>query len=96
MDKLKVILSDAKKNILLSESSYDIKLISTKYLGRNGKINLLLQEIKKMRKEKVNVAISAHGNSMRPFRKYFEHLTREKMMQLENPWDDYFEYTIDV
>ncbi len=47
-----------------------------------------------MRKYKVNVAVSAHGNSMRPFRRYFEHLTVKQMMKLENPWDDYFEYEI--
>ena len=52
--------------------------------------------LKKMKKEKVNVAISAHGNSMRPFRRYFEHLTVEKMMKLENPFDDYFEYVVEV
>ncbi len=52
--------------------------------------------LKKMKKEKVNVAISAHGNSMRPFRRYFEKFSVEKMMDLENPWDDYFEYTIEV
>ncbi|MEK6970042.1 MAG: 2,3-bisphosphoglycerate-dependent phosphoglycerate mutase [Nanoarchaeota archaeon] len=52
--------------------------------------------IKKMKNEKVNVAISAHGNSMRPFRKYFEKLTITQMMELENPWDDYFEYAVDV
>lgn len=50
--------------------------------------------LKKMRKEKVNVAISASGNSMRPLRRHFEHLTVEQMMKLENPWDDYFEYNI--
>ena len=49
-----------------------------------------------MRREKVSVAISAHGNSMRPFRKRFEHLSVKQMMKLENPWDDYFEYTIEV
>ena len=49
-----------------------------------------------MKKYKGNVAISAHGNSMRPFRKHFEHLSREKMMQLENPWDDYFAYSIEL
>jgi 2,3-bisphosphoglycerate-dependent phosphoglycerate mutase len=49
-----------------------------------------------MKRNKVNVAISAHGNSMRPFRKYFEHLTLEGMMKIENPWDDYFEYEIDA
>lgn len=52
--------------------------------------------IKMMKKEKVNVAISAHNNSMRPFRRYFEKLTVKEMMKLENPWDNYFEYTIDV
>jgi 2,3-bisphosphoglycerate-dependent phosphoglycerate mutase len=52
--------------------------------------------LKKMKKEKINVAISAHGNSMRPFRAYFEKLNREEMMKLENPWDDYFEYTITI
>jgi len=52
--------------------------------------------LKYMKKNKVNVAISAHGNSMRPFRKHFEKLTNEQMMKLENPWDDYFEYTINV
>jgi len=52
--------------------------------------------LKKMKKEKVNVAISAHGNSMRPFRRYFEKLTIKQMMKLENPWDDYFEYTINI
>ncbi|MEM3127175.1 MAG: histidine phosphatase family protein [Candidatus Woesearchaeota archaeon] len=52
--------------------------------------------LKKMKKEKVNVAISAHGNSMRPFRRYFEKLTIKEMMKLENPWDDYFEYTIEA
>ncbi len=50
--------------------------------------------IKYMKENKVNVAISAHGNSMRPFRRYFENLSIKEMMKLENPWDDYFEYKI--
>jgi 2,3-bisphosphoglycerate-dependent phosphoglycerate mutase len=49
-----------------------------------------------MEKNRVNVAISAHGNSMRPFRRYFEKLTVQQMMKLENPWDDYFEYKVRV
>ena len=44
--------------------------------------------------KKVNVAISAHGNSMRPFRRYFEKFSVKQMMKLENPWDDYFEYSV--
>ena len=49
-----------------------------------------------MKKRRINVAISAHGNSMRPFRRYFEGLSIKEMMKLENPWDDHFEYTIEV
>ncbi len=52
--------------------------------------------LKMMKKEKVNVAISAHGNSMRPFRRYFEKLSIEEMMKLENPYDDYFDYVVEV
>jgi len=61
------------------------------------RVNLFIKDlIKFMKKNKVNVAISAHGNSMRPFRKYFEELTIKQMMQLENPYDNYFEYKIKV
>jgi 2,3-bisphosphoglycerate-dependent phosphoglycerate mutase len=52
--------------------------------------------LRKMKKEKINVAISAHNNSMRVFRKHFEKLTVKKMLTLENPWDNYFEYEIKV
>ena len=52
--------------------------------------------LKFIKKHKGNVAISAHGNSMRPFRRHFEKMSKEKMMQLENPWDDYFEYTLEL
>jgi 2,3-bisphosphoglycerate-dependent phosphoglycerate mutase len=49
-----------------------------------------------MKRNKVNVAISAHGNSMRPFRRYFEKFSINDMMKLENPFDDYFEYEIEA
>lgn len=49
-----------------------------------------------IKKNKVNVVISAHGNSMRPFRRYFEKLSVKQMTKLENPWDDYFEYSVKV
>ena len=52
--------------------------------------------LKFIKKNGVNVAISAHGNSMRPFRRYFEKLSIKKMIKLENPWDDYFEYEVKV
>ncbi len=49
-----------------------------------------------IKKHHVNVAISAHGNSMRPFRRYFEKLTIKQMTKLEMPYTDYFKYTIPV
>lgn len=49
-----------------------------------------------MKREQVNVAISAHGNSMRPFRRYFEKLSIKKMSQIENPYDNYFEYDLNM
>ena len=52
--------------------------------------------LKFIKRERVNVAISAHGNSMRPFRRYFEGFSVKNMMKLENPWDDYFEYSVKV
>ncbi|MBI5224697.1 histidine phosphatase family protein [Candidatus Micrarchaeota archaeon] len=59
------------------------------------RVNSFLKDlIPFMKYRKINVAISAHGNSMRPFRAYFEKLARDQMMRLENPWDDYFEYVV--
>ncbi|NQU98642.1 histidine phosphatase family protein [Candidatus Woesearchaeota archaeon] len=61
------------------------------------RVNDFLKDlIKFIKVNKVNVALSAHGNSMRPFRKYFEKFSVHDMMHLENPWDDYFEYEIKV
>ena len=60
------------------------------------RVNSFIKDlIKYMKKNKVNVAISAHGNSMRPFRRHFEKLTIKKMMKLENPYDSYFKYKVE-
>ncbi len=59
-------------------------------------LSFIKELLKFMKREKVNVAISAHGNSMRPFRRYFEKLIIKQMMELENPWDDYFDYVVEV
>jgi 2,3-bisphosphoglycerate-dependent phosphoglycerate mutase len=49
-----------------------------------------------MRKEKVNVAVSAHGNSMRPFRRYFEKLSTREMIALNNDYEKVYEYDVEV
>jgi bisphosphoglycerate-dependent phosphoglycerate mutase len=48
-----------------------------------------------MKREKTNVVISAHNNSMRPFRRHFENLTTKQMMDLENPYNKYFDYIVE-
>lgn len=41
-----------------------------------------------------NVAICAGNNAMRVFRRVLENLTIKEMMKLENPYDNYFEYSV--
>ncbi len=49
-----------------------------------------------MKQNKINVAISCHGNSIRGFRKYFEHLTPDQTAEIETPLGkDYAAYSID-
>jgi len=50
--------------------------------------------LKYVKKNNVNVAVSAHGNSMRPFRRYFEKWTIQHMMEMEMPYDACFEYSV--
>lgn len=52
--------------------------------------------LKQMKKDKINVAISAHGNSMRAFRKYFEKLSTKTMCSLYNDYETVYEYSVDV
>ena len=47
-----------------------------------------------MKKEKVNVAISAHGNSIRLFRKIMEKASPDQTVAWSIPYDNYYEYTI--
>ncbi|MFA6982053.1 MAG: histidine phosphatase family protein, partial [Patescibacteria group bacterium] len=53
------------------------------------------QLVERMKREKINVAISCHGNSFRGFRQYFEHLKPEEIEKLETPLgQDYAAYVI--
>ncbi|MFA4983042.1 MAG: histidine phosphatase family protein [Candidatus Micrarchaeia archaeon] len=60
--------------------------------GRVGEF--LTDLVAYMKKHRVNAAISAHGNSIRALRKMLEGLDEKKAMEIENPWDSYFEYRI--
>jgi 2,3-bisphosphoglycerate-dependent phosphoglycerate mutase len=50
----------------------------------------------RIKKDKINVLIVCHSNSIRPIRRYFEHLTPEEMMQLEHLRHQIFTYKIPV
>lgn len=91
-----IIKKYGKRQFDLWHRSYDIpppggESIKTVEMRVLSFINDLLVLIEN---EKVNVAISAHNNSMRPLRRYFENLTIEQMMLLENPYDKYFDYVV--
>ena len=49
---------------------------------------------KYMRKNKVNVAISAHGNSIRMFRKIMERASKKEVVSWFIPYDKVFEYEL--
>ncbi|MFH0832508.1 MAG: histidine phosphatase family protein [Candidatus Aenigmatarchaeota archaeon] len=51
--------------------------------------------VKRVKKEKIDVAISAHSNSMRVIRRFFERMSVEQMLTHENPLGkDYASYVI--
>jgi 2,3-bisphosphoglycerate-dependent phosphoglycerate mutase len=47
-----------------------------------------------LRQNPSNVAISCHGNSLRPIRRVFEHLSLRQMLQIENPQDRAMAYAL--
>ena len=49
-----------------------------------------------LRQNPGNVAISCHGNSMRPIRRVFEHLSLKQMLQLENPQNQAIRYALHI
>ena len=52
--------------------------------------------IKTIKQQKINAAISAHGNSMRAFRRYFEKLSVNQMCSLYNDYETVYEYKIKI
>lgn len=49
-----------------------------------------------LRQNRGNVAISCHGNSLRPIRRVFEHLSLRQMLQIENPQNRAMSYALHV
>ncbi len=92
-----IIKKFGKKQFDIWHRSYDIPPPGGESIKMVEKrvLSFIKDLIVLMKKESVNVVISAHGNSMRPFRRYFENLTIEQMMKLENPYDNYFDYIVE-
>jgi 2,3-bisphosphoglycerate-dependent phosphoglycerate mutase len=62
----------------------------------NRTLPFILQLKKCLRQNPGNVAISCHGNSMRPIRRVFEDLSLKQMLQIENPQDKAMEYALEI
>jgi 2,3-bisphosphoglycerate-dependent phosphoglycerate mutase len=62
----------------------------------NRTLPFLVQLEEWFRQNPGNVAISCHGNSLRPIRRVFEHLSLKQMLQMENPQDRAMTYTLHV
>ena len=61
------------------------------------RVNGFIKDLLKIMKEKkINVAISAHNNSMRPFRRHFEKLSVKEMCTLYNDYESVYEYSVEV
>jgi len=76
-----------KNKVPHGESFYDVEKRVKKFI-------VWLKEY--MRKNQVNVVISAHGNSIRLFRKIMEHASIEEMENWFIPYNKIFVYTIDL
>ena len=63
----------------------------------NARVRPFIKDLLKIMKQfKVNVAISAHGNSIRPLRQHFEKLTIHQMRTIVNPHNRYWAYRVKV
>ena len=62
----------------------------------NRTLPFLAQLEERLRQHQGNVAISCHGNSLRPIRRVFEHLSLKQMLQIENPQDRAMSYALHV
>jgi 2,3-bisphosphoglycerate-dependent phosphoglycerate mutase len=62
----------------------------------NRTLPFLIQLEDWLRQHPGNVAISCHGNSLRPIRRVFEHLSLKQMLKMENPQDRAMAYVLHV
>jgi len=96
-----------KNNIisLLGKQEYDLihrgynipPLKGESFAMVEKRVASFIKDLRKLlKKKKANVAISAHGNSIRLFRKIMEKSTKEEAVKWKIPYDKYYEYSIKV
>jgi len=94
--KLKLMREDPEKAILYRRSwdvpppgGESIKMVWEK------RVQPFCQNlVDRIKREKINIAICCTNNTMRLIRMFFEKLTIEQMLTLENPFGDYASYVI--
>lgn len=60
------------------------------------RVTSFIKDLKElMKKDRVNVAISAHGNSIRLFRKIMENASESDTVSWVIPFDSYYEYDVE-
>jgi len=57
-------------------------------------IPFIKEAVEKIKRKKINILVVAHGNSIRPIRRYFEGLSKEEAMNQDNHDDKIFTYKI--
>jgi 2,3-bisphosphoglycerate-dependent phosphoglycerate mutase len=62
----------------------------------NRTLPFIVQLKQWLRRNPGNVAVSCHGNSLRPIRRVFEHLSLTQMLQIENPQDRAMSYALHI
>jgi len=62
----------------------------------NRTLPFIVQLERWLRRNPGNVAVSCHGNSLRPIRRVFEHLSLRQMLQIENPQDRAMSYALHI
>jgi 2,3-bisphosphoglycerate-dependent phosphoglycerate mutase len=60
-----------------------------------GRVIPFVKEVAELiKKKRINVLVVAHSNSIRPIRRYFEGLSKDEMMNIDNNKDKIFTYKI--
>lgn len=95
-DKLEELLGEAEYKVI--HRGYNIRPPKGEsFADVEKRVKSFIKDLKKLiKKEKCNVAISAHGNSIRLFRKIMEKASIPKSISWAIPYTEYFEYKIKI